>query len=51
MKNERMYSTTVYMTTQQIALLRAMSDKTRVPISQYVRQGVDLVLKKYGEKK
>jgi len=29
--------------------LKNLSDKTRVPISEYLREGIDLVLDKYRE--
>jgi len=37
-------STTVYITAEQSELLRALHDKTRVPVAEYIRQGIDLVL-------
>lgn len=40
-------STTVYITPEQNELLKSLSEKTKVPVSEYVRQGIDLVLEKY----
>lgn len=36
--------TTVYLTAQQDALLRALAAATKVPFAELVRQGVDLIL-------
>lgn len=43
----RMIVTTVYLTEEQDRALKELNGKTRVPIAQYVREGVDLVLEKY----
>ncbi|HBF12159.1 MAG TPA: transcriptional regulator [Deltaproteobacteria bacterium] len=40
-------STTVYITPEQDELLKQLHEKTRVPIAEYIRQGIDLVLNKY----
>lgn len=37
-------STTVYLNAEQVAALRDLSARTRVPIAEYVREGVDAVL-------
>lgn len=37
-------STTVYLEPAQLVALKALSDRTRVPVAVYVRDGVDLVL-------
>ena len=42
-------STTIYITPEQNELLKALHDKTKVPVSEYIRQGIDLVLDKYKE--
>jgi hypothetical protein len=39
-------STTVYITPEQNELLKALHHKTRVPVAEYIRQGIDLVLEK-----
>lgn len=41
----RKVSTTVYITKEQVQALKALHDVTRVPVSAYIRQGIDLVLK------
>ena len=40
-------STTVYITPEQSDRLRLLHERTRVPVAEYVRQGIDLVLEKY----
>ena len=43
-------STTVYLTEEQLEALKALSERTRVPAAEYIREGVDLVLERHGEK-
>ena len=38
---------TLYIETEQLRKIKLLSDKTRVPQSVYVREAVDMVLKKY----
>ena len=40
-------STTIYITPEQNDLLKALNQKTKVPVAEYIRQGIDLVLEKY----
>ena len=40
-------STTVYITPEQDARLKALHARTKVPVAEYIRQGIDLVLEKY----
>ncbi|MCL2625522.1 MAG: ribbon-helix-helix domain-containing protein [Cystobacterineae bacterium] len=40
-------STTIYITAEQDALLKLLNQKTKVPVAEYIRQGIDLVLEKY----
>lgn len=42
-------STTVYITPEQDALLKQLHARTKVPVAEYIRQGIDLVLQKYGD--
>ena len=37
-------STTVYITPEQNEQLKQLHDKTKVPVAEYIRQGIDLVL-------
>jgi predicted DNA-binding protein len=39
-------STTVYITEEQNEKLKALNKKTKVPIAEYIRQGIDMVLEK-----
>ena len=40
-------STTIYITPEQNAQLKLLNQKTKVPVAEYIRQGIDLVLDKY----
>ena len=40
-------STTVYITPEQSERLKVLHDRTKVPVAEYIRQGIDLVLEKY----
>jgi hypothetical protein len=40
-------TTTVYITPEQDELLKLLNQKTKVPVAEYIRQGIDLVLNKY----
>lgn len=42
-------STTVYITEEQNENLKKLHERTRVPIAEYIRQGIDLVLDRYAE--
>jgi predicted DNA-binding protein len=42
-------STTIYITPEQNEMLKILNEKTKVPVSEYIRQGIDLVLDKYKE--
>jgi predicted DNA-binding protein len=43
-------STTVYLTPEQLDALKALSERTRVPIAEYIREGVEMVLERHGSK-
>ena len=40
----RKVSTTVYITPEQDERLKLLHQKTKVPVAEYIRQGIDLVL-------
>jgi len=40
-------STTVYLTPEQVEQLKLLHARTRVPVAEFIRQGIDLVLEKY----
>ncbi len=42
-------STTVYITQDQNNLLKLLNQKTKVPIAEYIREGIDLVLERYRD--
>jgi predicted DNA-binding protein len=42
-------STTIYITPEQNELLKLLNQKTKVPVAEYIRQGIDLVLEKYKD--
>ena len=42
-------STTVYITPEQNERLKLLHDRTKVPVAEYIRQGIDLVLERYRE--
>jgi hypothetical protein len=43
-------STTVYITVEQNELLKVLHEKTKVPVAEYIRQGIDLVLERERER-
>jgi len=40
----------LYLEPEKYAQIKKLSEKTRVPIQVYLREGVDMILKKYGRK-
>ncbi|MES2856541.1 MAG: ribbon-helix-helix domain-containing protein [Bdellovibrionota bacterium] len=42
-------ATTIYITEQQQALLKELNRRTKVPIAEYIREGIDLTLEKYRD--
>lgn len=40
-------ATTVYITEEQQALLKELNRRTRVPIAEFIREGINLVLEKH----
>jgi len=40
-------STTIYITPEQNERLKVLNARTKVPVAEYIRQGIDLVLDKY----
>jgi predicted DNA-binding protein len=39
-------STTIYITPEQNERLKLLNQKTKVPVAEYIRQGIDLILEK-----
>ncbi|MGC4114349.1 MAG: ribbon-helix-helix domain-containing protein [Myxococcales bacterium] len=42
-------STTVYITPEQNEKLKLLSEKTRIPVASFIREGIDLVLERYKQ--
>lgn len=42
-------ATTIYITEQQQALLKELNKRSKVPIAEYIREGIDMVLQKYRD--
>jgi len=42
-------STTVYITPEQNEALHILHTRTKVPVAVYIREGIDLVLKRYAD--
>ena len=40
-------STTIYITPEQADRLKLLHERTKVPISVYIREGIDMILKHY----
>jgi hypothetical protein len=45
--SRRKVSTTVYITPEQAEQLKLLHDRTKVPIAAYIREGIDMMLKRY----
>jgi predicted DNA-binding protein len=42
----RKISTTIYITPEQNERLKVLNERTKVPVAEYIRQGIDLILEK-----
>jgi len=42
-------STTIYITEEQNQKLKQLNDKTKVPVAEFIRQGIDMILKLHRE--
>ena len=42
-------STTIYITPEQSEKLKLLHQRTNVPVAVYIREGIDLVLKRHAE--
>lgn len=47
---EKKVSTTVYITKEQLEKLKLLHARTKVPVAEYIRQGIDLILKENADK-
>ena len=43
-------STTIYIEPEQLDLLKLLNERTKVPMAEYIREGIDLVLQKHADK-
>lgn len=43
-------STTIYIEPEQLDLLKLLNERTKVPMAEYIREGIDLVLRKHADK-
>ena len=43
-------ASTIYITEKQQAQLKELNDRLKIPVSELIRQGIDLILKKYDQK-
>lgn len=41
-------STTIYVTPEQADKLKLLSERTKVPVAVYIREGIDMVLRQYA---
>jgi len=42
-------ATTIYITEQQQMLLKELNRRSKVPVAEYIREGIDLILQKYQD--
>jgi predicted DNA-binding protein len=40
-------STTIYITPEQSERLKQLHERTKVPVAEYIRQGIDLILEQH----
>lgn len=48
--SEKKVSTTVYITKSQSEKLKVLHARTKVPVAEYIRQGIDMVLEVHADK-
>ena len=42
-------STTIYITPEQNEALKLLNERTKVPVAEYIRQGIDLILEQHKD--
>ena len=47
--SKKKLATTIYITEKQQEQLKELNDRLKVPVSELIRQGIDLIVKKYDE--
>jgi predicted DNA-binding protein len=45
--SRRKVSTTIYITEEQNEQLKRLNEQTKVPVAEYIRQGIDLILERH----
>lgn len=45
----RKVSTTIYITDEQNVELKRLHDITKVPVAEYIRQGIDIILERHRQ--
>ena len=43
-------STTIYIEPEQLELLKLLNERTKVPMAEFIREGINMVLQKHHEK-
>jgi hypothetical protein len=49
MMSRRKISTTIYITPEQDEFLKSLSGRTKVPVAEYVREGIEIILAKHRD--
>lgn len=49
MNHRKKISTTVYLKPEQDEALKSLSEATRIPVAEYIREGIDAVLHRYKD--
>ena len=47
--SKKKIASTIYITEKQQDQLKELNDRLKVPMSELIRQGIDLIIKKYDE--
>lgn len=42
-------ATTVYITEEQQRLLKELNQRSKVPVAEFIRQGIDMILERYED--
>lgn len=42
-------ATTVYITEEQQKMLKELNHRSKVPVAEFIRQGIDMVLERYND--
>ena len=47
---EKKVSTSVYITEEQSQKLKQLNERTKIPVAEYIRQGIDMILEREADK-